>query len=331
MEKKINNNCSDIHRRKEEHIRLVLENNAMANVGSGFNEYNLFHKALPEKDFSKIDISKIFFGKKLNLPLLISSMTGGTERGYKINCMLAEAAQNFNIAMGLGSQRICLEDEAVQYTFQIRKIAPDILLFANIGAVQLNYGFGIYECEKIVDIAKADCLTLHLNPLHELMQSNGNTDFSNLLKKIEDLCKKIKVPVIVKEVGYGVSEGVAKDLINCGVSAIDVAGAGGTSFVKIEKLRSNDELKKAVAESFLDWGISTVQSIKNVRNISNDIPLIASGGLKNGVDVAKALKLGADICGFAGQILLHADKSFDALEFFLRKVEMEIKIALFCS
>jgi len=216
-----------INQRKADHIKINLEQDVRSALTTGLENYRFIHEALPELDLNRISTSLSLFGKKLHSPVLISSMTGGTAEAETINLRLAEAAQECGVAMGVGSQRAAIEHPEQAKTFQVRRVAPDILLFANLGAVQFNYGYGIDQCRKAVEMIEADALYLHLNPLQEAVQDAGDTNWIGIAKKIEEVCKKIEVPVIAKEVGWGISERTAKLLANCGVSAIDVAGAGG--------------------------------------------------------------------------------------------------------
>src|SRR5512143_202616 len=231
-------------------------------------------------------------------------MTGGTEEAGEINQRLAEAAQEVGVAMGVGSQRAALEHPEQIPTFSItRKVAPDILLFANLGAVQLNYGYGIDDCRRVVDMIQADALILHLNPLQEAVQDAGDTNFAGLGKRIEEVCKKLEVPVIAKEVGWGISERTARLLADCGVSAIDVAGAGGTSWSQVEMHRAPDEFTRELAGTFVGWGIGTADSIRSVRRAAPELTIFASGGIRDGLDIAKCIALGATLGGMAGQFL----------------------------
>lgn len=218
-----------IDQRKADHIKINLEQDVRSALTSGLEKYHFIHEALPEVDLNRLDTTVNLFGKRLHSPILISSMTGGTAEAETINLRLAEAAQECGIAMGVGSQRAAIEHPEQAKTFQVRRVAKDILLFANLGAVQLNYGYGIDQCKQAVDMIQADALYLHLNPVQEAVQDAGDTNFEGLAKKIEEVCKKLEVPVIAKEVGWGISERTAKLLSDCGVQAIDVAGAGGTS------------------------------------------------------------------------------------------------------
>ena len=229
-----------IEQRKADHIKINLEQDVRSSLTTGLEKYHFVHEALPELNLDDVDTNLTIFKKRLKAPILISSMTGGTEQAGTINRRLAEAAQASGIAMGVGSQRAALEDSSQVGTFQVRKYAPDILLFANLGAVQLNYGYGLDECRRAVDMIAADALCLHLNPLQEAVQPGGDIDFKGLARKIEEVCGKLEVPVIAKEVGWGISERTAKLLANCGVSAIDVAGAGGTSWSQVEMHRATD-------------------------------------------------------------------------------------------
>jgi isopentenyl-diphosphate delta-isomerase len=254
-----------IDQRKADHIKINLEKDVRSALTTGLEKYHFVHEALPELNLERIDASLSLFGKRLAAPILISSMTGGTEEAGEINQRLAEAAQEVGVAMGVGSQRAALENPKETPTFSIaRKAAPDILLFANLGAVQLNYGYGIEQCRQAVDMIQADALILHLNPLQEAVQDAGDTNFEGLSKKIEEICKKLEVPVIAKEVGWGISERTAKLLADCGVSAIDVAGAGGTSWSQVEMHRAPDEFTRQLAATFVGWGIPTSDSILNV-------------------------------------------------------------------
>ena len=266
-----------IHQRKTDHIKINLEKDVRSALTTGLENYHFTHEALPELDLERIDTSLKLFDKLLAAPILISSMTGGTSEAETINLRLAEAAQEMKIAMGVGSQRAAIEHPEQAQTFQVRRVASDILLFANLGAVQFNYGYGIDQCKRAVDMIGADALILHLNPLQEAVQDAGDTNFSGLAKKIEEVCKKLEVPVIAKEVGWGISERTAKLLVNCGVSAIDVAGAGGTSWSQVEMHRAPDEFTRELAATFVGWGIPTSQSILNVKNAASDMTIFASG------------------------------------------------------
>jgi len=318
--------------RKADHIRICLEEDVQCHATTnGLERYRFTHCCLPELDRNEIDLTTTFLGKKLGAPLLISSMTGGTDIAGKINFRLAEVAQHYKIAMGVGSQRVAVENPDVLGTFAVRSLAPDILLFANLGAVQLNYEYGLDECLRVVELLEADALILHLNPLQECIQPKGNTNFRSLLEKIAQLCQKLPVPVIAKEVGNGISATMAQKLISAGVAAIDVAGAGGTSWAKVESERAENQRARRLGMTFADWGLPTAECITSIRAIATDIPLIASGGLRHGMDAAKAIALGADIAGLALPFLQAAAESEAALHDLTEVLIAEITTVLFCT
>ncbi len=319
-------------RRKEEHININLEQNVQfPSLTTGLEKYRFLHRALPELNLSEIDTTVTVFGKTLNTPLFMSSMTGGAERARKINRHLAEAAQTYGLAMGVGSQRAAIENEELAYTFQLRDLAPDILLFANLGAVQLNYGYGIEQCRKAVEMIEADALILHLNVLQEAVQPEGDTNFKGLIDRIAEVCAKLPVPVIAKEVGWGFSEADIRLLAQAGVQAIDVAGSGGTSWSEVEYHRAPSAFHAQVARSFADWGIPTAEAICYVKQTAPQMPIFASGGLKDGIDVAKSVALGATLAGMAGQFLKAADQSAEKVMEFIEITQRQLKIAMLCS
>ncbi|MBI4285986.1 MAG: type 2 isopentenyl-diphosphate Delta-isomerase [Chloroflexi bacterium] len=319
-------------KRKEEHLRIVLDNDvAFKQVSTGFENYYFIHNALPEADLAQVDTTISLFGKTLSAPIVISSMVGGIAEARHINRNLAEAAHVLGLAMGVGSQRCFIDDPATVSTYQVRDVAPDILLFANLGAVQLNYGYGIRECQLVVEAIGADALVLHLNPLQEAVQPEGNTNFAGLLSKIEQVCAGLTVPVIVKEVGCGISEDVAARLAAAGVAGIDVAGAGGTSWTEIERRRAQNEVMGNVAATLADWGIPTADAIGMARRGAPLLPLIASGGIRDGLDVAKAIALGADAAGLAAPLLKAATISAESVLRVIEETISGLRIAMFCT
>ena len=320
-----------IDQRKADHIKINLEKDVRSALTTGLENYRFVHEALPELDLEQIDTRLSLFGKRLAAPILVSSMTGGTADAESINMRLAEAAQEMGIAMGVGSQRAAIENLDQAKTFQVRRVAPDILLFANLGAVQLNYGYGIEQCRLAVEMIGADALILHFNPLQEAVQDAGDTNFSALSKRVEDLCKKLEVPVIAKEVGWGISERSAKLLADCGVAAIDVAGAGGTSWSQVEMYRAPDEFTRELAATFVGWGIPTADSILNVKKAAPDITIFASGGLKDGLDIAKCLALGATLGGMAGQFLKAAAISTKSAVQMMKLTKRQIQVTMFAA
>lgn len=322
-----------IESRKKDHIDIVLKQDVGAKgVTTGFERYVFEHVALPDLNLEHVDTSVELWGRRLNAPLLISSMTGGTEPARVINLNLAAAAQELRVAMGVGSQRAALERGDLAETYQVRKVAPDVLLFANIGAVQLNYGYGLDQARRAVEMIEADALILHLNPLQEAVQAEGDHDWRGLLPKIEHLIRRLPVPVIAKEVGNGMSAAVAQRLIEAGVSAVDVAGAGGTSWSEVEAYRQPDPRRKRIAHVFASWGLPTAVALREVRAaLPATVPVFASGGIRDGVDVAKAMAMGATLVGSAAPLLGPAtDEVRAVLDKFGAFID-ELKIAMFCA
>ena len=318
--------------RKDDHIKICLDEKVQFDrVTSGLEKYRFEHYCLPELDFQQIDISTSFLGKRLSSPILISSMTGGTDNAKLINQRLATVAQEYGLAMGIGSGRVIIEKPEVTPTFDVRGIAPDILLLANIGAVQFNYGYSWRECLQLVETLSADALILHINPLQECIQPEGDTNFSNLLTKINDVCHHLPIPVIAKEVGSGISARMAKQLMEAGISAIDVAGAGGTSWAMVESERSPNRLQRELGKTFANWGIPTADCVTQINEQFPNLPLIASGGVRNGLDVSKLLALGADLVGLAYPFLKTAIESIDDTKELVKLLEAEIKTVLFCT
>lgn len=318
--------------RKVDHIKINLEQDVQfPNVTTGLEQYAFIHQAVPELNLGEIDSAISLFGKKLHAPILISSMTGGTDIAHRINQNLAQAAQAHGIAMGLGSQRAALENPHLVYSYDVRKVAPDILLFANVGAVQLNYGYTWEHCQRAVDMVQADALILHFNVLQEAVQPEGDVNFAGLLKKVENVCKHVSVPVIAKEVGWGFSEKNVRDLANVGIAAIDVAGAGGTSWSEVEYHRAPTAFHARVARCFADWGIPTAEAIQYAVKGAPQLPIIASGGLRDGVDIAKCIALGATLGGIASSFLKAANESVEAVDQLIRELTAQIRIAMLCS
>lgn len=316
---------SEMRDRKAEHIRLALDSRMQLGE-SWWDEYRFGHSALPEIDMAEVDTSVEFLGRRLSAPLLISCMTGGTEMAGRINRNLAAAAEAVGLAVGVGSQRKALEDPEKADTFRVREAAPTVPLLANLGAVQLNYGMGVAECRQAVDMIGADALVLHLNPLQEALQPEGQCDFSGLLPKIGEVVREVGVPVVAKEVGSGLSESVARALAGVGVRILDTAGTGGTSWARIEAARSGE---LDLGELFAGWGLPTPLSIQEVRRVEG-VTVIASGGLRNGLDLAKALALGADLGGMAYPFLAAATESSDQVADKARRIVRELKICMFC-
>lgn len=319
-----------LEQRKSEHLRINLEEDvSFPRLTTGLEGYHFVPNALPGIALAEVTTATTFLGKGLRLPLLISSMTGGTAEAHRINLNLAEGAQAAGIAMGLGSVRAALEAPHLVDTFRVRRVAPDILLLANLGAVQLNTGTSVDDCRRAVDMVEADGLILHLNALQEALQVEGDTDWRGLLSKIEAVCRALDVPVIAKEVGWGISAPVARRLVEAGVSVIDVAGAGGTSWSQVEMYRAPDERRRRLCAAFSDWGLPTAQALVSVRAALPEVPLVASGGLRSGMDVTKVVALGANLAGLAGPFLRAADRSAAAVAGLAAEIGDVLRTAMF--
>ena len=317
-------------KRKKEHLEICLDTESVTSAsGTGLNRYRFVHNALPELDIDEIDLSTTFLGKRLQAPILISSMTGGFDLARKVNRNLAAAAQSLGLAMGVGSQRVAVEEPSAAGSFEVRDVAPDILLFANLGAVQLNYGYTVEHCRRAVSMIGADALILHLNVLQEAVQPEGNRNFKGLGEKIAAVCRELEVPVIAKEVGNGISVDAAIRLQRAGVKALDVAGYGGTSWSAVEAQRAVKQGKRPDT-AFADWGIPTEEALVSVRQALPDIQLIASGGIRSGVDIAKAIALGADLGAFGQPLLAAALESSAKVVEFIAGVIHELKVSMLC-
>jgi len=317
-------------KRKKEHLEICLDTESVTSAsGTGLNRYRFVHNALPELDIDEIDLSTTFLGKRLQAPILISSMTGGFDLARKVNRNLAAAAQRLGLAMGVGSQRVAVEEPSAAASFEVRDVAPDILLLGNLGAVQLNYGYTVEQCRRAVSMIGADALILHLNVLQEAVQLEGNRNFKGLGEKIAAVCRDLEVPVIAKEVGNGISVDAATRLQRAGVKALDVAGYGGTSWSAVEAQRAVKQGKRPDT-AFAAWGIPTEEAIVSVRQALPDIQLIASGGVRSGVDIAKAIALGADLGAFGQPLLAAALESSAKVIEFIAGVIHELKVSMLC-
>lgn len=311
--------------RKAEHIDLALDPGTQGDR-AWFDDWVFEHRALPEIDLAEIDTSVEFLGRRLEAPLLVSCMTGGTGVANRINTHLAEAAERRRVAVGVGSQRRALEDSSQAGSFQVREAAPTVPLLANLGAVQLNYGFGLAECRAAVAMIEADALVFHLNVLQEAIQPEGQTNFAGLLHKLGAVAAELEVPVIAKEVGCGLSTATARALAGAGIRILDTAGLGGTSWARIEARRAGD---LPLGELFADWGIPTPESIRQVASVPG-VTVIGSGGLRHGLDVAKALALGADLAGMAHPFLEPATESADRVVERIDRIVHELRVAMLC-
>lgn len=323
--------------RKEAHLDLALQDRTRRRrKASGLQAFDFVHCALPEINLTQVDLATSLFGKPLRAPFLISSMTGGPTRAAKINRNLAIAAQELGIGLGVGSQRVALEGADQQQGKaglgqELRALAPDITLFGNIGAAQLAGPGALARAQQAVDMIGADGIFIHLNPLQEALQPEGDTDWRGLLAGIEAVCKGLDVPVIAKEIGCGICAATAQRLVDAGVSGIDVAGAGGTSWAWIESQRHAHPSSRQFAADFADWGIPTADTIRQVRAACPHLPLIGSGGIQNGIDAAKALHLGADLVAMAGATLAPALESPDAVIDYFKHLIQQLRITCFAT
>lgn len=314
--------------RKIEHIRAIENDPLTDRSGHYFDRIRLMHRGLPELSLDEIDSSCDFLGYRLSFPMLISSMTGGDhELIKKVNRNLAVAANATGVAMAVGSQRVMFTSPEARESFELRQYAPDIPLIGNIGAVQLNCGIGGEQVQQAIDVLQADALYLHLNPLQEAVQPEGDTDFSNLSEQISDLVSKLKVPVLLKEVGSGLSPSDIELGLKAGVSIFDVAGTGGTSWSRIEHHRRKD--KGDLGIKFQDWGIPTPMALKLASPYLSSATIVASGGLRDGIDMVKSVILGASLCGMAAPLLKPAMESAEAVIAEIEKFKTEFRTAMF--
>ncbi|BES82484.1 type 2 isopentenyl-diphosphate Delta-isomerase [Pyrodictium abyssi] len=323
--------------RKLDHIRITIDSNVSHDGASTlFEDVTLVYKALPEVSLNGVDASIEFLGKKLSAPIMVTGMTGGHAVAAKINCAIAKAVEELGLAMGVGSQRAALENPSLSYTFSVaRKCAPSAVIIANIGAPQLVKGYGIEEIRKAVEMIGADAVAIHLNAAQEAFQPEGDTDYAGVIERIRDVASAIEKPVIVKETGHGIGLEAARLLRAAGVRIIDVAGAGGTSWIRVEQYRARakgNEMLATAASTFSSTGIPTAQAVVEARWAAPDACIIASGGVRSGLDVAKAIALGADIAGVALPVInAYARGGEEAIRALLERLVTELRIAMFLS
>jgi len=319
--------------RKDQHLDVILAGKARHGLDSGFADIRFVHEALPDLDHGKIDLGADFLGRRVKAPLLISAMTGGPKRAEAINARLAEAAQHLGIALAVGSQRAALEtaEPTPGLDIGLRLKAPDTPILANIGAAQLTRGFGVDEARRVLDMIAADALVVHLNPLQEACQPEGDRDWWGVGAALEALIKALDAPVVVKETGAGISAATARRLADMGVAAIDVAGAGGSNWATVEGERAGDSADKAHAAAFADWGIPTARAIAEVRAACPKTLIIGSGGVADGVDAARAIRLGADMVGQAAGVLTAATVSTEAVIAHFQTVIRQLRTVCFCT
>ncbi|MCA9386093.1 type 2 isopentenyl-diphosphate Delta-isomerase [Candidatus Dojkabacteria bacterium] len=324
---------SQIKKRKKQHIDTV-QNHLVEPSDSSFDQVKLPYKALPEINFDNISLASQICGFEVAAPILVASMSGGEQYGKIINTRVAEACEVENIPFGLGSMRIVLEKPESVTTFAVKKLSPSVPMFANLGLVQLNYGVGYDEIMRVIDLVGADGIYFHINHLQEAVQPEGNTNYAGILKKFEKIIPRLKIPFVVKEVGHGIDYESAKKLRNIGVEWIDVAGTGGTSWAWIEgyrRLKENETMnERNLGYIFKEVGISTVDSIRELKKIDG-LHIIASGGIRNGLHIAKAIGMGAQVGSLAKPFLHAALDSTEAVISLIQDLKYELKVAMFCA
>ena len=323
-----------IEKRKQRHIRMSLEEDVQSDIGPGFGDVRLVHRTLPEMDLEDVRTGVSLFGRRLSAPLIISAITGGTDEAKEINATLAEAAEELGIGVGVGSQRIAIEDPSTEHTFRVvRERAPSALVLANLGCPQLSLGWGPDEARRCVDMVGADALAIHMNPLQEAVQVGGEARYGGILGKVKEVVDGVDVPVVMKETGCGVAFEEAVRLEEAGVEALDVSGVGGTSWAAVEHHIAREvgmREQERLGEALWNWGISTAVSIVEARR-STGLKIIASGGIRTGADMAKAVALGADAVGMAGPFLKAAVQGPDALRDHVRRILLEFRAVMFLA
>jgi len=321
-----------IEERKNRHIRVSLMEEVESEASTGLEEVHLIHRALPEIDLEEVDTSIGLFGRRLEAPIIVSALTGGTEEGRRINEVLASAAEEFGIGVGVGSQRIALEDPSKEYTFSVvRERAPNALVVANLGCPQLSLGWGVEEARRCVEMIEADALAVHMNPLQEAVQVGGETRYRGILSRVREIAEELETPIVMKETGCGVSAEDARRIEEAGAEAVDVSGAGGTSWAIVEHhiaREVGDEEREALGQALGDWGIPTAISVVEVCR-STSLRVIASGGIRTGLEAAKAIALGADAVGIARPFLLRAVEGLEAVRSYIRELIRELRTVMF--
>lgn len=323
---------ADIEKRKQRHIRLTLEENVQADIGTGFEDVRLIHRALPEIDLDDVKTETELFGRRLASPLIVSAITGGTDYAKEINATLASAVEEFGIGIGVGSQRIAVEDPSVVHTFSIvREKAPSALVMGNIGCPQLSLGWGVDEARRCVEMIDADALAIHMNPLQEAVQVGGETRYSGVLGKVQEVTGGLDVPVVMKETGCGIAHEDATKMEKAGVAGLELSGTGGTSWAAVEHYIAREEGKRdqeALGQALWNWGIPTAISVVETSQVTN-LKIIASGGLRTGVEMAKSIALGADAVGVARPFLEKAVEGSEALREHIENMLLEFRTVMF--
>ncbi len=321
-----------IEQRKQRHIEVSLTKNVQSDIQTGLEQVKLVHRSLPETNLEDIKINTRLFGKEVKAPLIISALTGGTQKAKMINSTLAHVAEEFGIGIGVGSQRVAIENPEIADTFKIvRKKAPTSLIIGNLGCPQLALGWDIQEAEKCINMIAADALAIHMNPLQESIQVNGQTKYKGILKKIEKITSHLETPVIMKETGSGIAYEEAEKIEKAGVSGIEISGLGGTSWAAVEHLIAKEAGKndqEALGKNLWNWGIPTAISLVECRKTTN-LKIIASGGIRTGIDIAKSIALGADAAGIAQPFLIKSEEGEKALKEYVEQLVQELKVVMF--
>lgn len=319
--------------RKDEHLSVVLgKRHRISGKSTGFEALDFVHCALPEMRLDDVDVTTSFLGKRISAPLLVSSMTGGPARAVSINENLARACEVLKLPFAVGSQRVAIEEGgAGGLSRSLRTLAPSVPILGNLGAAQLNRGFGVTEALKAVEMIDADALYIHLNPLQEAVQPEGDGDWRGLFEKIVAVADGLPVPLAIKEVGSGISAALARRFVDAGIAIIDVAGAGGTNWAAVEAARMDDPDRARLANAFADWGIPTARAVWEARAACPNATIIASGGIRNGIDIAKAIRCGADLAGQAAALLDAANTSPDTLIRHFETTIEELRVSCFCT
>lgn len=321
--------------RKDDHLRIALEEKVETAASTWLEYVKLIHRSLPECNSEEVELETTLLGETFSAPILIEGMTGGTDLGAKVNRKLANIAERYNLPMMVGSQRVAIEAPDLSWTFRAARENTDIYLLGNIGAPQIIH-YDEEEITRVVEMINADALAIHLNPLQEVIQPDGDVNYKGVVTRLQELTRTIDVPILVKETGAGISKESAKILSDIGVDAIDVSGKGGTNWSVIEeyRLRERNESKKAsLGETFKNWGVPTAVSILEAKKYAKDedIEIIASGGIRNGIDIAKSLAIGADFAGFALPFLRSLDKGIEMVEKLVERIKLELRVALFLT
>ncbi len=321
-----------IEKRKQRHIRLSLEENVQADIGTGFEDVRLIHRALPEIDLADVETGTELFGRRLSSPLIISAITGGTDYARELNEILATVAEEYGIGIGVGSQRIAIENPSVENTFSVvREKAPTSLVLGNIGCPQLSLGWGVDEARRSVEMVQADALAIHMNPLQEAVQVDGDTNYSGVIEKVGEVVEGVDVPIVMKETGCGIAHEEAEKLEKVGVEGLELSGTGGTSWAAVEYHIAKEEGKRDqehLGEAMWNWGIPTAVSLVETSQTTG-LKIIASGGMRTGVEMAKAIAMGAEAVGIARPFLEKAVEGPEALSAHIEDILLEFKTAMF--